>query len=79
MKRVKAACLEQTLHFMLKEDLGHALAVSEVKKELAHYKEQLERSHTKYQILSEEQQPDGSLLVRIKKQYNNHDCGAYMD
>lgn len=24
MKRIKAACLEQTVHFQLKDDLGHA-------------------------------------------------------
>ena len=26
MKRIKSACLLQTLHFQLKEDLGHAAA-----------------------------------------------------
>ena len=29
MKRVKAACICQTLHFMLKDDLGHDYAVHE--------------------------------------------------
>ena len=28
MKRVKAACICQTLHFQLKEDVGHDYAVS---------------------------------------------------
>ena len=31
MKRVKAACICQTLHFMLKDDLGHDYAVKLVK------------------------------------------------
>lgn len=38
MKRVKAACICQTLHFMLKEDIGHDYAVSLVKQEVAQYK-----------------------------------------
>ncbi len=32
MKRVKAACICQTLHFMLKEDLGHDYAVKMFRK-----------------------------------------------
>ena len=34
MKRVKAACICQTLHFMLKDDLGHDYAVKLVKEEV---------------------------------------------
>lgn len=30
MKRVKAACICQTLHFMLKEDVGHDYAMQQV-------------------------------------------------
>lgn len=37
MKRVKAACICQTLHFMLKEDVEHARAVEQVREEVAHY------------------------------------------
>ncbi|SDF62215.1 hypothetical protein SAMN04487889_1333 [Eubacterium pyruvativorans] len=33
MKRVKAACICQTLHFMLKDDLGHDYAVKLVKED----------------------------------------------
>lgn len=78
MKRIKSACLLQTIHFILKEDLGHAAAVSAVKAELEHYKDQLRRSFTKYQIIDEEEQPDGSIIIHIKKQYNNHNCDEYM-
>ena len=46
MKRIKAACLEQTVHFQLKDDLGHAAAARAVKEEYEHYKMQLERSRT---------------------------------
>lgn len=35
MKRIKAACLEQTVHFMLKEELGHAAAAHAAREEFA--------------------------------------------
>ena len=38
MKRVKAAWICQTLHFMLKDDLGHDYAVKSVKDEAEKYK-----------------------------------------
>ncbi len=38
MKRVKAACICQTLHFMLKEDAAHHWAVKQVQEEVEHYK-----------------------------------------
>lgn len=79
MKRVKAACICQTLHFMLKEDLGHAYAIKNVKKEYENYIAGLEKKHTKYKIIEETVQPDGSIIVKIKKQYNNSDVGEYLD
>jgi non-specific serine/threonine protein kinase len=79
MKRIKAACLLQTIHFQLKDDLGHAAAVKAAKDELEHYKVQLERNNTKFQIVDEVEQSDGSIIVHIKKQYNNHSCDEYMD
>lgn len=78
MKRVQSACLEQTIHFQLKEDLGHAAAVSGVKEELAHYKTQLDRSRVKYKIVEETTQPDESIVLKIKKQYNHYDCAEYL-
>lgn len=78
MKRIKAACLLQTIHFQLKDDLGHTAAVKAVKDELEHYKVQLERKSKKFQIIGEEEQPDGSIILHIKKQYNNHNCDEYM-
>ena len=79
MKRIKAACLLQTIHFQLKDDLGHAAAVRAVKEELAHYKAQLERNRTKYQIVDESEQADGSIIIHIKNQYNNHSSDQYMN
>ena len=79
MKRIKAACIEQTIHFQLKEDLGHATAVHAVKDELEHYKTQLKRSRTKYKIVEKITQPDDSNVIKIKKQYTGHNCGDYLD
>ena len=79
MKRIKAVCLEQTIHFMLKEDLPHDEAVQFVKAEYEHYLAQLERNRTQYRILEKTEQPDGSLLVKLKKQYNSYDCTPYMN
>ena len=79
MKRVKAACICQTLHFMLKEDEAHDYAVRLVQDEVAHYKKNLERNHTRYKIVEETAQPDGSILVKVIKQYNTSPVGDYLD
>ena len=79
MKRIQAACLEQTIHLALKEELPHAEALRHVAAEYSNYLAQLNRSRTVYQIVEKTGQPDGSLLVKIKKQYNSYSCGAYME
>ena len=79
MKRVKAACICQTLHFMLKEDIGHDYAVKLVRDEVANYKATLERNRTQYKIVEETEQPDGSWIIKIIKQYNNSPVGNYLE
>ena len=79
MKRIKEACICQTLHFMLKEDVGHDYAVRIVRDEIKKYKESLEKSKTKYKILEETEQADGSVIIKIKKQYNTAPVGSYLD
>ena len=79
MKRIKEACICQTLHFMLKEEVGHDYAVRIVQEEIAKYKASLEKSGTKYKILEETEQPDGSVIIKIKKQYNSSPVGSYRD
>lgn len=79
MKRVKAACIVQTLHFMLKEDVPHEYAVKLVGEEVRKYKEQLDMNHTQYRILSEEALEDDSIRIEIKKQYNTSPVGNYLD
>lgn len=79
MKRVKAACICQTLHFMLKEDVAHDAAVKLVKEEVVQYKKTLERNRTQYKIVEETDQPDGSIMVKVIKQYNSSPIGNYFD
>ncbi len=73
MKRVKAACIMQTLIFQQKEDCG--LTMEQVRRqnrqELTRYKQGMDHTRTRYQIVSEEEQEDGSILVRVRKQYND--------
>ena len=78
MKRVKAACICQTLHFMLKDDLGHDYAVKLVKEEVEKYKASLDKSRTMYKIVREETQSDGSVMIKIIKQYNTSPVGDYL-
>jgi len=79
MKRVKAACICQTLHFMLKDDLRHDYAVKLVKEEVEKYKSSLDKNRTKYKIVNEEAQPDGSVMLKVIKQYNTSPVGDYLD
>lgn len=79
MKRVKAACITQTLHFLLKEDIGRDYAKKLVEEEVKKYKAGLEKSKTKYKILSEETKEDGTVVIEIKKQYNTSPVGNYLD
>ncbi len=79
MKRVKAACICQTLHFMLKEDMPHDWAVKQVQEEVEHYKRGLDRNRTQYRIVDEVPQPDGSIIVKVIKQYNASPVGDYLN
>lgn len=79
MKRIKYACLEQTIHFELKEDATHAEALHLVAEEVKNYKQALEKRNARFKIRAEETLPDGSVLLKIGKQYNTYDCGDYLD
>lgn len=79
MKRIKAACLEQTIHFQLKDGISAELAKQQVRQEYESYKTQLDRHKTQYKIIEEAEQPDGSLIVKIKKQNNTQPVGNYLD
>ena len=79
MKRIQSACICQTLHFMLKEDVVHDYAVQLVKEEVENYIRTLERNRTIYKIVEQTEQPDGSVIIKIIKQYNASPVGNYLD
>ncbi len=79
MKRIQSACVCQTLHFILKEELGHEFAAKQVREEVEHYKKVLDRNRTKYKIVEETVQSDDSIIVKVIKQYNQSPVGDYLD
>ena len=79
MKRVKAACICQTLHFILKEEIAHASAVKLVKDEVNQYKKTLEQNRTQHKIVEETEQTDGSIIVKVIRQYNRNSIGDYLN
>lgn len=78
MKRIQSACLEQTIRFVMKDDIPREEARQMVQAEYRHYLEQMDRNRTGYKVLEELPQADGSLIVRLKRQYNNYDVGDYL-
>ena len=78
MKRVQAACICQTLHFFQKDEprkpVQEKLAIEELEK----YKQSLKRNNTKFRVLEEKKQDDGSIIIKIIKQYNNSPVGDYL-
>ena len=73
MKRVKAGCILQTLLFVQKEDCGLTpeLQLKHNREELERYKLNMERNRIRYQILDVCEQPDASIVVRVRKQLND--------
>lgn len=79
MKRIQSACICQTLHFTQKDDVEHDRAAKWNKEEVEKYKKSLERNRTQYKIIEENEQSDGSIIIKVIKQYNTSPVGDYMD
>lgn len=82
MKRVKAGCILQTLVFMQKEDCGFDKdsQLRYNREELERYRESLEKNGTRYQIIDITEQPDSSVIVRVRKHLNEHtDVSEYFN
>lgn len=65
MKRIESACLAQQVLFDSAE-------------EWTLYKKQLERKRIPYCVESEQPQPNGTLLVRMKRRYVHYSVGDYL-
>lgn len=82
MKRIKSACILQTVIFFQKPELGYNKEQSHKinREDFERYKSSLDRSRSKYVIVDEAVQDDGSIIVHIKKQYNERiDVSEYFD
>ena len=82
MNRDNAACILQTLVFGQKPEMGYskdrALRINN--EEIEHYKATLERAKTRYQIMDTVEQEDGSIVVHVRKQYNDKaDVSEYFE
>ena len=73
MKRVKAGCIFQTLVFMQKEEYGLSkeMQLKYNREEFEKYKTDLDKNKTRYQIVSVEEQENGYIVVRVRKQIND--------
>ena len=73
MKRVKSACILQTLVFSQKPELGFSTerALKLNREEYERYITGLERTGTRYQVVDSAETADGAVVVRIRKQYND--------
>lgn len=78
MKRVEAACVCQTLRFSTKDEMSRTYAAEAIQNEIEYYKKKLEASHTAYKIVDQIEQPDGSVIVKVIKQYNYSPIGDYL-
>ncbi len=78
MKRIKAACLEQIIHFTAKDGDTSEYAKAAVKNEYTAYKASLEKRGAKYKIIGETVQDDGTIIVHVKRQNNDQPVGDFL-
>ena len=82
MKRIQSACIMQTIAFRQKDGSGlsRETMLKMNREELLRYKTRLDRNRTRYKIDEEADQPDGSVIVRIRKEYSGTaNVGSYLD
>lgn len=79
MKRVKSACICQTLNFCAKDDVEKTYAARLIKEEVNQYKKRMDLNGTKYKIVEEKENEDGSVEIKIIKQYNQSPVGEYLN
>lgn len=72
MKRITSACLEQTIRFDTYNDANP-------KDDLKRFLELMDRRKTKYQIVDQTENSDGSVVIKLKKQYNAYKTDGYID
>ena len=76
MKRVKAACLYQTLSFILDPNLEACEAKNKVLDEVKRYKNSIDSNA---QILNETHNNDGSIEIEVRKKVGNYSASKYFN
>lgn len=79
MKRIKSACLLQTVCFQSSDPYPSEFNKRQIRQEYETYKTSMLRRGTKFKILKETVCPDGSIIVELKKQNNQQPIGEYFD
>ena len=79
MKRIQSACICQTLVFSVKEPVSREESARLNREEVAAYKQLLEKRRIRHKLLEEKELPDGSVTLKIIKQYNASDVGDYLN
>lgn len=72
MRRITSACLLQTMKFDTMND-------ADPDQEFEIFCSKMNKKGTKYEIESKEKQADGSIIVKIKKQYNSYKTEGYLE
>lgn len=72
MKRIVNACLMQEIRFDTMHD-------NDPKKDLEQYCRRLDLKKVKYVIDEQTSMPDGSIVIKVRKQYNSYATAGYID
>jgi len=64
---------------MLKDGISNDFNKRQVLAEVENYKNSLEKNKTQHKIVEETVQDDGSVIIKIIKQYNTSPVGDYLN
>ncbi|MBQ9165821.1 MAG: hypothetical protein IJX71_02705 [Oscillospiraceae bacterium] len=79
MKRIKFACLSQTIHFERNEKLGGEEATHLALMERERYLKRLDETGTPYHVDQQYQLEDGTPVLVLRRQYNSYAVGEYLN
>ena len=72
MRRITSACLLQTMRFDTANDANP-------KMDYEIYRKKLDKKNIRYAIDEEKTEPDGSIVIKVRKQYNTYGTEGYID
>lgn len=72
MRRILTACLLQTMRFDTVKD-------ADPRKDYELYCQRMEKSGVKFAVDEETVEPDGSIVIKVRKQYNSYKTDGYLN